>query len=105
MNWISRYMGLLEAREANRARHVDEALAFQRERFAAKQAKLDAAQRKSSTPSAITIPPDLEAVILQESADWLRDEMRQTYRKLFVEYGDWNMVRAAVGIGAMEEVR
>lgn len=95
MNWISRYLAVLEAREANRHQEVMDTLAF-------KKQKLEQAARKAFPPQAVVIPTDLEAVIAEESADWLREEMRQQYRKLYAEYNDWNMVRRAVGIGAID---
>ncbi len=103
MNWISRYLSLLETREANRANEAREALTFRQTKFAAQRADAEDAKRKQIAPTALVIPEDLEAVIMQESADWLREEMRQTYRKLYVEYGDWQKVRFAAGIGAMPE--
>lgn len=102
MNWVSRYLALLEVRETNRARQVDDRLAFQREKFAAKRQDAEDAKRKTIAPQAIVIPEDLEAIIMQESADWLREELRQDYRKRYVEFGDWNRVRASIGIGAID---
>lgn len=88
---LDRYLAVLEEREA-----------IAKLRLAGERADAEYAQRQHAAPAAMVIPPDLEAVIAEESESWLRDEMRQTYRKLFVEYGDWNKVRRSVGIGAME---
>ena len=115
MSWISRYLTLLEVRETNRAREVqthrtdetrlaDDRLAFEREVFHVEREEKAALARKNTAPQAIVIPPDLEAVIMEESADWLREEMRQKYKAMFVEYGDWNKVRTGVGIGHIDEV-
>lgn len=46
------------------------------------------------------MPPDLIAFAMQESEQWARDEARDLVRRKFVEYGDWNLVRRAVGVGS-----
>ena len=102
MNWISRYLTLLEVRETNRAQEAKDTLTLARDKFTAKSKAKDDAERKATTPAAIVIPDDLEAVIMEESADWLREEMRQDYRKRYVEWGDWNKVRSSVGVGAID---
>lgn len=95
MNWVSRYLALLETRETNRHEETVAKLTFKRE-------QAERAAQKAFPPQAIVIPNDLEAVIAEESADWLREEMRQQYRKLYAEWGDWNKVRRSVGIGAID---
>lgn len=98
-----RMQDMAETRMARASDHQARMDCLQRDRFDAERVDVETAQRKTAAPDALVIPEDLEAVIMEESADWLREEMRQQYRKLYVEYGRWNAVRRAVGIGAMDE--
>lgn len=93
MNWVSRYLTVLESREQ-----------LKRDKWRRQCEKEDVAppttdvrEQRRSTP----IPNDLEAVILAESEKWAQEELRQDIRDRYVAFGDWNKVRAAVGVGAM----
>lgn len=68
------------------------------------QATTQRAQREALKPS-VVIPDDLEAVIAEESAQFARDELRAAIKDRYAEFGSWNKVRRAVGIGEMEDVR
>ena len=47
------------------------------------------------------IPPDLLAFAMGESEKWAQDEALEVVRRKYIEYGNWNAVRSAVGIGSM----
>lgn len=87
MNWVSRYLAVLESREQ-----------LKRDKWAHRTQQEQQVQRLHAPAE---IPNDLEAVIAEESERWLRDEQRQQMRDIYVEHGDWNAVRRAFGIGAM----
>lgn len=50
----------------------------------------------------IDIPEDLQALVMGESEKWAADATLEAIRERYVTYGnDWNKVRAAFGLGAM----
>jgi hypothetical protein len=95
VNWVARYLAILESRELLKREKWEHRITVERETLAlrsdVKAIRLVAA-----------IPDDLEAFVMQESEKWARDELREDIRARYVEYGDWNKVRAAIGIGALE---
>lgn len=82
------------------------------ERIAVAQADEAAkAKMRNRAIGSIEIPDDLEAVAMQESEGWARDNERQLMRERFVELAAlggtedevWQKVRRAVGVGEMPE--
>jgi hypothetical protein len=53
-------------------------------------------------PEAVAIPPDLESVAERWGDQWARDQARASMRERFAEYGDWNPVRRAYGVGEID---
>lgn len=58
---------------------------------------------RDATKGRVIIPPDLDAVILSESAKFAQDELRADILDRYALYGDWNKVRTAVGVGHIDE--
>ncbi len=82
------------------------------ERIALTQAdEVAKAKLKNRALGSIEIPDDLEAVAMQETEEWARDNERQLIRERFVELAAlggsenevWQKVRRAVGVGEMPE--
>ena len=48
------------------------------------------------------VPTDLVAVSLQENEIWAQEEVMRVIRERYEELGDWNKVRAAMGIGRID---
>lgn len=48
------------------------------------------------------LPEDIVAVINEESEQWYREEREADYRRRYVQLGDWNAVRASIGIGTID---
>lgn len=46
----------------------------------------------------VAVPPDLVAVAMMESEPWAQDDMMRVIRERYRTFGDWNRVRAAVGV-------
>jgi hypothetical protein len=46
------------------------------------------------------VPPDLVAVAMMESEPWAQDDMMRVIRERYNTFGDWNLVRAAVGVAS-----
>lgn len=49
----------------------------------------------------VAIPEDLVALSLQERELWAQEEVLRVIRERYEVYGDWNQVRASMGVGAM----
>ena len=49
------------------------------------------------------IPDDLEAFALQESELHAQESIREVIRDRYADLRDWNLVRRAIGVGAMDE--
>lgn len=58
---------------------------------------------REATKGRVMIPPDLDAVILSESAKFAQDEMRASILDSYAVYGNWNKVRTAVGVGHIDD--
>lgn len=71
-----------------------------RAKWDAKQEHLAKTERQEKA-GVVVLPNDLESVIMQESAQWLRDEQRGQMMALYAEFGDWQKVRASFGVGQM----
>jgi hypothetical protein len=48
----------------------------------------------------VEIPDDLMALVMQYPEPWAQDDMLKVIRERYEALGDWNRVRAAVGVGA-----
>ena len=46
------------------------------------------------------VPPDLVAVAMMESEPWAQDDMMRVIRDRYNTFGDWNRVRAAIGVAS-----
>ncbi len=92
-------------RERRLVRQLDDA----KELVTAKADAETKAALKGRTVSNIVLPDDLEAVAMQESEGWARDNERQLMRERFLELAPtakgesdaWQKVRRAVGIGEL----
>jgi hypothetical protein len=100
---VAKALALRSTRDAERIAS-SERIASLRASAAAK----DAAARRPI--NAIELPDDLEAVALQESEPWARDNerqiMRERFQELQVQTGQsdaetWQAVRRAVGVGEL----
>lgn len=45
------------------------------------------------------MPDDLVGLVAQYEDEWAQDAMRKVIMEKYQAYGDWNLVRKAVGIG------
>jgi hypothetical protein len=52
---------------------------------------------QDTTP--VPLPQDIEALAIAESESWAQDNVREAARERYAQYGDWNKVRAAMGLG------
>jgi len=50
----------------------------------------------------VAVPEDLMAVALQENEQWAQEETMRAIRERYEDLGDWNAVRAAMGIGRID---
>lgn len=64
------------------------------ERFAPVQARASG----KTADEEVAVPPDLVAVAMMESEPWAQDDMMRVIRERYRTFGDWNRVRAAVGV-------
>lgn len=100
-----------DLRVATRERRLALDAAHRRDRMEATDAETKKAAALRRTASSVTLPDDLEAVALQESEEWARDNERQLMRERFVELHQlspaesdddiWQKVRRGVGIAEM----
>ncbi len=49
------------------------------------------------------VPDDLKALAAQQGAEWAQADVMQVIREKYAEYGDWNLVRRAVGLGELAD--
>jgi hypothetical protein len=59
-------------------------------------------QAPQPQPEQVSIPPDLESVADRWEDQWARDQVRASMREKFAEYGNWNTVRRAYGLGEID---
>lgn len=45
------------------------------------------------------VPEDLVALAMSEREAWAQEEVLRVVRERYVDLGDWNLVRTAMGIG------
>jgi len=50
----------------------------------------------------VEIPNDLTALALSETEKWAQDSVLEAIRERYAALHDWNKVRAAMGIGAID---
>jgi hypothetical protein len=46
------------------------------------------------------VPADLVAIAMMESEPWAQDDMMRVIRERYNTFGDWNRVRAAIGVAS-----
>lgn len=92
----TRYVAVVEDRQAVARAEAESRMDTMRKLEAAAEARQELETRRSSD-----IPNDIEAWIAEESADWLQSENRELVRTRYAELGDWQKVRRAVGIAEM----
>lgn len=81
------------------------ALAWRAERFVDRLVAIRERAPQPQPPQAaeaVPIPADLESVADRWTDQWARDQVRVSMREKFAEYGDWNTVRRAYGIGELD---
>lgn len=96
--FVDRYLVMLEGRHGADLRDREEDRARSASEREARDRSENATNRQTEA-----IPADLEAWLMEESERWRQEELRADVRARYIQYGDWNMVRRAVGIGTMDE--
>lgn len=57
--------------------------------------------RQATPPVPVEVPEDIVALALTHSEAWAQEEVVRAAREKYEELGDWNRVRAALGVGAL----
>lgn len=67
------------------------------DRFVPAQTAVSAAAKSEDVAM---VPADLVAVAMMESEPWAQDDMMRVIRERYNTFGDWNRVRAAIGVAS-----
>lgn len=53
----------------------------------------------AALPDPVDVPDDLVALAMAQSEPWAQEDMVKAMRERYEQYGDWDRVRSAFGIG------